>query len=366
MLQLQKTKDKVSMRQLAMIYIITGFSPAIRFLPAFTANVAKEAGWASPIVAIIPILFTIFFLHKVFSKTKDKNSFDVINSLLGKYLGNFIIVLHLIWVLFLLGFYARLHGERLAGALFPNINITIFIVIILAITSFILRSGATAIARMGEFLTPILLLLFTFTAFFLLPKVRADAILPVYFNDAIPLIKASVGTLSLFSYALILFMFSTSITGKENIAKIMLKSGIVYFIILMLLLIMSIGILGSAVTARASNPFLIIVKQISILDTIENIESLVIAMWLLSDAMMIVTLALVALNIMKYLFKLSEQRNLINILFVFIYIFSLGVASNRMEMDVFASAIIIYFNTLMGYGTPFILYVVGKSRKMIS
>lgn len=365
MQQLQKTKDKVSMRQLAMIYIITGFSPAIRFLPAFTSKVAKEAGWASPILAIIPIVLTVFFLHKVFSKTKDKDSFDVINSMLGKYFGNFIIVLHLIWVLFLLGYYVRLHGERLASTLFPNINITIFIVIILAITSFILRSGATAIARMGEFITPILLLLFIFVTIVLLPKVRTDALLPVYFNDTIPLIKASVGTLSLFSYVVILFMFSSTITDKENIAKIMLKGSIVYFIMLILLLIISIGILGSAVTARASNPFLIVVKQISILDTIENIESLVIAMWLLSDAMMIVTLALVALNIMKYLFKLSEQRNLINILFVLIYIFSLGIASNRMEMDLFASAILIYFNTLIGYGTPFVLYAFGRIRKRI-
>jgi hypothetical protein len=88
-------------------------------------------------------------------------------------------------------------------------------------------------------------------------------------------------------------------------------------------------------------------------------------MWLLSDAMMIVTLALVALNIMKCLFKLSDQRNLINILFVFIYIFSLGIASNRFQMDLFASSIIIYLNTFIGYGTPALLYVVGKARQKI-
>ena len=363
MQQAKKTKDKVSMRQLAMIYIITGFSPAIRFLPAFTAQVAKEAGWISPAAALIPIGLTVFFLHSVFSKTKDKSTFDIINSILGKYVGNFIIALHLIWVLFLLGYYVRLHGERLASTLFPNINMTLFIVIILSITSFILRSGATAIARMGEFITPILLLLFVFVTAFLLPNVRADALLPVYFNDAIPIIKASVGTLSLFSYAVIIFMFSTIITSKEKTAIIMIKAGSVYFLMLLLLLIISIGLLGSAVTARASNPFLIIVKQISILDTIENIESLVIAMWLLSDSMMIVTLALIALNIMKYLFKLSDQRNLINILLVFIYIFSLGIASNRFQMDLFASAIIIYLNTFIGYGTPALLYIVGKARK---
>lgn len=365
MKQAPQTKDKVSMRQLAMIYIITGFSPAIRFLPAFTATVAKEAGWVSPIVAIIPLGFTALFLHKVFSKTKDKNSFDIINSILGKYVGNFMIVLHLLWVLFLLGYYVRLHGERLTSTLFPNLNITFSFVAILAAASFILRSGATAIARMGEFITPILLLLFTFTAVFLVPNVRADALLPVYLNDTIPLIKASIGTLSLFSYALILFMFSNNIIGKEKTGKIMFKAGIVYFIMLILLLIMTIGNLGSSVTARSSNPFLIVVKQISILDTIENIESLVIAMWLLSDAMMIVTLSLVGLNIMKYLFKLTDQRNLINILFVLVYIFSLAIASNRMEMDLFASTIIIYLNTWIGYGTPALLYAVGMIRKKI-
>jgi spore germination protein (amino acid permease) len=365
MQQPQKTKDKVSMRQLAMIYIITGFSPAIRFLPAFTANVAKEAGWISPVMAIIPIGLTMFFFHKVFSKTKDKNTFDVINSILGKYVGNFIIILHLLWVLFLLAYYVRLHGERLSSTLFPNLNITFSFVIILAVASYTLRSGAMAVARMGEFITPILLLLFAFTAIFLIPRVRADALLPVYFNDTIPLIKASVGTLSLFSYITILLMFSNNIIGKENTAKIMYKSGLLYFIMLILLLIMSIGNLGSDVTARAANPFLIIVKQISILDTIENIESLVIAMWILSDAMMIVTLAVVSLNIMRYLFRLSDTRNLVNILFVLIYIFALAIASNRMEMDLFASTIIIYLNTWIGYGAPALLFFVGLIRRKI-
>jgi spore germination protein (amino acid permease) len=365
MQQAQKTKDKVSMRQLAMIYIITGFSPAIRFLPAFIAQVAKEAGWISPVAALIPIGLTVFFLHSVFGKTKDKSTFEVTSDILGKYASKLILFIHLIWVFFLLGYYVRLHGERLASTLFPNVNMTLFIVIILAITSFILRSGATAIARMGEFITPILLLLYAFISAFLLPNVRADALLPVYFNDTIPIIKASVGTLSLFSYAFIVFMFSSIITNKEKTAIIMIKAGSIYFVMLIVLLIMSIGLLGSAVTARASNPFLIIVKQISILDTIENIESLVIAMWLLSDAMMIATLALIALNIMKYLFKLSDQRNLINILFVFIYIFSLAIASDRFQMDLFASSIIIYLNTFIGYGTPALLYIVGKARKKI-
>ncbi|MDF2531764.1 MAG: gerKB4 [Clostridia bacterium] len=365
MQQAQKTKDKVSMRQLTMIYIITGFSPAIRFLPAFTAQVAKEAGWISPVAALIPIGLTIFFLHRVFSKTKDKSTFEVTTDILGKYTSMFILFIHLIWVLFLLGYYVRLHGERIASTLFPNINMTLFIVVVLVITSVILRSGATAIARMGEFITPILLLLYTFVTAFLLPNVRVDALLPVYFNDTIPIIKASVGTLSLFSYALIVFMFSTIVTNKEKTAIILTKAGSVYFLMLIVLLIMSTGLLGASIVARASNPFLIIVKQISILDTIENIESLVIAMWLLSDAMMIVTLALVALNIMKYLFMLSDQRNLINILFVFIYIFSLGIASDRFQMDLFASSIIIYLNTFIGYGTPALLYIVAKARKKI-
>ncbi|MDF2839457.1 MAG: gerKB4 [Clostridia bacterium] len=365
MQQAQNTKDKVSMRQLAMLYIITGFVPAIRFLPSYTALVAEEASWVSPVIAIIPIGITIFFLHKIFSRSKDKSTFDIINTILGKYVGNFMIFIHLVWVLFLLAYYTRLHGERLVSAVFPSINITFFIVIALVVTSFVLRSGATAIARMGEFITPIVILMFIFLTVFLLPKVRIDALLPVYFNDTIPLIKASLGTFSLFSYMVILLMVSTKITGKEKTAKTWIEAGLVYFIMLILLIVMTVGLLGSTVTSRAASPFLIIAKQISILDTIENIEAIVVAMWLLSDAMLIATMALVSLNIMKYFFKLSDQRNIINIMLVFTYIFSLGIASNRFEIDTFASNIIIYFNTIVGFGTPALLYIVGTIRKKI-
>lgn len=365
MQQAPKTKDRVSIRQLAMLYIITSFSAAVRFLPAFTAKVAKEANWVSPIAAIFPIGLLIYFLHMIISKSKDKSTFEIINELLGKYIGNFIIGIHFLWVIFLLAYYVRLNGERLVSTVYPNINMTFFIVLTFVVTSFVLRSGATAVARLGELITPILLILFVFVTVFLLPKIRADALLPVYFNDTLPIMKASAGTLSLFSFTIIILLFSNTITGKENIAKISTKAALVFLLMLILILVMTTGILGSSVAARASNPFLIIVKQISILDTIENMESLVIAMWILSDAMMVALLSTVILNIMKYFFKLSEPRNLINILFVFIYIFSLGLASNRFQIDHFSSSIIIYLNTFLGYGTPALLFIVGKIRKKI-
>lgn len=359
------TKDKASMRQLAMLYIITGFSPAIRFLPSFAAKVAKEAGWASPFMAVIPIGLNIFFFHRIFSKTKDKSTFEVINDILGKFAGSFVIFLHLIWTILLLALNIRLHGERLISTVFPNINVTFFIVITLIVTSVVLRSGATAIARMGEFLTPILVLLFTFVSVFLLPNIREAAVLPVYFNDITPMFKASFGTLYLFSFGLLIFMVSPQITNKKGIAKILVKAALVYYTMIVVLLLMSIGILGSLVAAKASNPFLIIVKQISILDTIENIESVVIAMWLLSDSMSIIIMSTVTLNIMKHLFKLSDQKNLINILFVFMYIASLGTATNRLEIDLFSTGIFIYVSAFFGFAMPFLLYVVGKIRRKI-
>lgn len=363
--QARKIKDIVYMRQLVMLYIIIGFSPAIRYLPAYTAEVAKEAAWVSPFVAIIPLAFTIFFLHKIYSKSGNKSTFEIIINIFGKYAGNLIIFIHLIWVLLLLAFYVRLNGERLASTVYPNIRITFFITVTLIAAAYVLRSGATALARMGEFLTPILLLLYTFIAAFLLPMVRVDALLPVYLNDAIPILKASTGTLSLFSYAILILMLSENIKGKEKTGWLLSKAAIVYLIMLVVLLIMIVGVLGSSITTRASNPFLIVVKQISILDTIENIESIVIAMWLLSDAMLITTMAYIALKIMKYLFKLSDQNRLINIFLVFIYIFSLGITSDRVEIDAFASKVLIYLNPLLGFGVPALLFVVGKIRKKI-
>lgn len=361
----QKINDKVSVKQLIMVIVVMSISPAVRFLPSFTAKAAEEAGWISPLAAMPPIYLTVYFIHKIFSKAENKSAFEMVKDILGNYIGTAALIIHLIWVLFLTAYYVRFNGERLVSSIYPNVDLNFFIIMTLVVVSIVIRSGPTVIARMGEILFPILLIIFFFVMGLLLPYIRVDTLLPISFKDAVPILKASTGTLSAYAYLFVIFLFSDNIIGKKKTLKLFGKGTIVMMSIIMLLLLTTYGMLGSSVAARAPIPFLITVKQISILDTIENIESVVVAQWMLADAILISTMTIIALNISKNLFKLSDTRNLINIFFVFIFLLSNVLARHRLEIDTLARTVVTVTNIVIGFGTPALLFFVGKLRGRI-
>lgn len=359
------TSNKISVKQLIIVLVVMSISPAERFLPVYAARNAAEAGWITPIAALPPILLTIYFMQKIFNKYKNKSTAEIIKDILGKYIGTIALSIHFFWILYIIGFYIRHHAERLVSSIYPNIDINIFIVVTTIIIAYILRFGETAIARMGEILFPILFILITFIMLLLLSNIRLDALLPIAFSDAIPIIRGSVGTLSVFCFIFVMFFFGDDIVGKQNTMKLFTKGSVVLLIMISMILFTTFGILGPSVTSRAPIPFLITVKQISIADTIENVESVVVATWVLSDTLLISTLGLILLHIAKGIFKLTDTKNFINIIGVFIFILANGIAKSRLELDSVASMINPYINAAIGFGTPVLLFIVGKLRRKI-
>lgn len=359
------SNNKVSVKQLIIVIVVMTISPTVRFLPAYAAKFANEAGWVTPWAALPPVIVTVYFIHNIFSKYQNKSTSEIIKDILGKYVGTAALIVHFIWILLLTGFYVRFSTERLVSSIYPNIDINYFTVITLVVISYIIRSGETSIARMGEILFPILFIVIGFIMLLLLPQIRADALLPISFSDAIPIIKGSAGTLSVFGYLFVIFFFSENITGKEKTRKLFLKGTAALQIMLFMVLFTSFGILGSSVIIRTPIPFLVTVKQISIADTIENIESIVVATWILSDSLLISTLFILLLNITKGIFKLSDTKNFINIFAVLIFLISNGISKNRLELDILAITGITLMNIIIGYSTPALLFIVGKLRHKI-
>lgn len=363
--QKQLPKSTITVVQMMMIYTVMGISPAIRFLPAFAVSHAKEASWLSPLAAMLPAGIVIFMLNTIFNSYPQNNCGEIIEDILGKFAGKAVMLLLLLWVVFMVPIHIRNSAERLVSSIYPNVNITFFIISTTLMISYILRSGAVVLARLGQILLPILAVLFFFVSVLLIPNIRPDALLPVSTQDVIPVFKASLGTTTILGYIFIIFFFSENIVEKKSVGKVIIPFGFLIIVILLLLLLTTVGIMGHTVVKRAPIPFLTVVKQISVMDTIENIESVAVAIWILSDVILIATMSIISLNIMKYLFHLPDTKNIINIYLTFLTIIALGVAKNRLELDILSSQVAPYLNTVLGHVPPIILFVVGKIRKKL-
>lgn len=356
-------KDKVSVRQLFFIFTIIISSPATRFLTKYAAAKAKQAAWVSPFFCIVPFVALILMIDSLLKKYQEQSMSDIINILMGKYLGKLVNIAYLLWAVWLTALYTRYYTERLTSSIYPNINNSVFVILTLIPIAYMLRSGFTVIARMSEVLLPFIGTMLVIMSLLLLPKVRMDNILPVYYNDIVPVIKGSLASTSMLSYLFLLFFLSDRIVNLKSLKNFGYIATYINVSSLVLLTFITVGVLGYSITERAPMPVLTVVKQISLMDTIENIESIIVAIWIFADFTMISTFSVVCLNLIKSVFGLSDTKPLINIYTVLIYFLAMGICSSKFELEKFSNTILAPLNIALGFCFPVILFVLSKLRK---
>lgn len=356
-------KDSISVRQLFFVFTIIVSSPVTRFLPKYSAAKAQQAGWVSPIVSIVPFIALVLIADRLLNKYKEQSMAEIITNLLGKYLGKLVLVLYLLWAFYVEAMYIRFYAERLTGTIYPNINNNILIMILLIPIAYMLHSGFTVIARISEIILPFIGAILVLLTIFLLNRVRVDNLLPVYFNDIIPIIRGSYSMTGVIAYMFLLFFLGDRLVNLKSLRKFGYISAAVNISSATLVNLITIGVMSSSITRRNPAPVLSVVKQISILDTIENIEVIVVAIWVFADFILVSTLFTVLLKLLKAILGLSDTKPLINMLAVLLYFLSLGVTARKFEMDEFSDQLVLPMNIVMGYIIPAALFVLSMVRK---
>lgn len=112
-------------------------------------------------------------------------------------------------------------------------------------------------------------------------------------------------------------------------------------------------------------PYIFTVKSVSLLKTIERIESIAVASWVVVDFSVISFYIYISVKIIKSIFSLSDEKLLLGPVTLISYVFSHYLASNRFELENFSKYISVWANIILGFVIPFIVLVVGKIRKKV-
>lgn len=355
---------KISMQQ-ALIFLFMGLlSPIIRLFPQHTAKIAGKAGWLAPIPALIPLIILIYIIYSFFKANQDANLSDIYCKILGNALGRVVVFLYLLWTLMLLCLYLRYYAERLLSSIIPNTSISFLLIALAIIVFYGARKGLVPVARANEIFIYFFMFAFLIVSIFGAPDIKFRNIMWVSYLDTLPVLKASYVITSIWGYFLYIFFLGDKI-NKQDMKRISFMFLIFLLVISIAVLIWVIGVLGPSLTAHKSLPFFIMVKYIYILDTIQGVESLLLALWALSDFAIVSLTALIATSIMKSLLSLKDSNALLSPVLLFGVIGALYVAKNRFELETFTNHVGLPINLLLTFIIPVLVFLVGKVRKII-
>lgn len=357
------SRKKISIRQAAILFLMFVYSAAIRIFPSYAAKTAGRAGWLSPVAAILPFICLVIIVQALFKDDRDANLSDIIRKYLGKIFGSAVIALYLLWMLVIVGIFTRNFAERFLSSLLPNTPMNFFTVTILIIVYFTLRNGIIYISRTAEFLFLILSLIFVVLFVLTTPNFEVINLFPVTYHDALPLIKSSYSNFGIWSIFTFVFFFGDKINDKEHIKRYGLQSLAYLVIMTMMLLIQTIGVYGYSVIERVPMAYAFVVKSISVLETIERIESIAVVSWVIADFIAISVVFYIIVSIIKSLFSLSDAKPFISPVTVFAFIFSLYIAQNKFELESFTNYISLPINITLGFIIPLITLIIKSVRR---
>lgn len=357
--------NKISIRQVVVIFLIAIASPIIRVIPRYCAEIAQEASWLTPIFSTVAFMILLFVLNKIMGKNTPESLEDIICKVFGKVIGTILTYIYILWFIIMLSVYLRYFADRITASIFVFTPNKFFIATMLFVIYIVLRKDIKFFARYIEFFLLIFIIFLCSSFFIAIPSINISNLFPVTTNDFGKIALSALPLLAVQSFITYLFFLGDKISNKQEFKSHIKKILATVVLTSVMVILLTIGIFGCKLTQDLNLPFFIFFKNIEILGIIERIESVLITFWVVTDFCIITMFGFVAIKLIKKTLKLSSTKQIVTPLLFFSYVLSMFIASSQFEMVSLSQYVLIPVNLILGMGMPIVLLIVGKIRKKI-
>jgi spore germination protein AB len=214
-----KLEERFLISPFLVFFLISSIQLGVGIL-GFQRIIAKAAGydsWISIIAAGIIVVLIIGLMYRILEKA-DGDIFSVHQNLFGKWVGNAISTIFMIYLLAFSIIVLRTFIEVIQVWMFPEFNVPIFGLYFLMLSYYVITGGFRTVTGISLF-SIILPSYLVFTLFFPLKYADLGNLLPVFDHSIMELVNATKGmTLSMMGFE-VLFVFYPFIKKPEKSRK---------------------------------------------------------------------------------------------------------------------------------------------------
>ncbi|HAN09563.1 MAG TPA: spore gernimation protein KB [Clostridiales bacterium] len=279
-------KIKITSHQLMAITMTYVCGASTIIIASSAASLAKQDAWISAVVAALFGLIVIWLNTYLGGLYPDKTYVEVIQLLLGKWLGGFVVATFVFvciggaaqFVWYVGDFFTTQYMTET-----PTYIIDVLFVIVIVIAIFY---GLEAIARASEIFFYIIIAMFILSMFLVMPNINIDNIFPVLEKGIVPVLKGSLPLLAFTVLPLIIlnmiYPVNINVNDIKDAKKSMLKGYIIGMSITFISIVMCIFVLGSTITADVRYPVVFLTKEINVGIIFTRLEALIVIVWILT------------------------------------------------------------------------------------
>ncbi|MBR5137101.1 MAG: GerAB/ArcD/ProY family transporter [Clostridia bacterium] len=288
--------DRMTSRQQLLLMTTCLFSPMVRLLPRLNTAKAGQGAWISILIAAVPTLLMVIFAHFFIQGKDGKGTLgDMFTRAYGKVAGNVINMLLTIWIAVYSGVVLRTSSERMISTIYKQAEPMFFSLVLILLILMVATGKSKTLGHMGQVTWCILIPVLVLVTVFALTNVKMKNLLPVTISDSVSYVKGAVPVISVMSPWL--YFLYIPVTGNRQaslgskIARFSMALGIALAVT-----ITTVGVLGVELTEVLHDPFFSMIRTLNVFGILERMESLVIALWVLTDVIYLGGLLLVCVE----------------------------------------------------------------------
>lgn len=353
---MQNNKDIIPIGQLIFILMLTMVGSGVLTLARNLVEVAPYDYWIIILAGgLVGILFSLICGY-IIRLSPRKTYFEILCNSLSKPIAYIVGFAYVLYLTISLGLIVRLFGETMKAFLLESTPIEIIIVGILITSIYLVRQGIEVLGRMLQFLFPIVAVFVTII--FALSFVNSDVsnLLPVFQITFTEVLEGMPVTIFSFIGFEMLLFFGVHLKDPKQATKS-------YIAVVAVTLFYILAVVATIAQFGPMQTKYLIWPTLDLFDTIElpglfieNVQVVVMALWILAVFSSIAPMHLAATDMLKSLTGSKDQAYLAPMLLPIIYLFSI-VPENLPEVYVVMDLFTKYLVTSMSFLIPLIVLV---------
>lgn len=265
-----------------MLIVVVILSTVILFVPSVTAEKAKQSAWIVPMVASFAGVVTLWLVTRLGRRFPSYPLPQYSQIILGKVFGKLLVVWYSLFFIFASILVVHEFIEAISITMLPETPPLAISLALMLVGVYATSKGIEVIARMNQFIFPLLLV--SLMVVFILSwfKMDLDRLLPLLEEGMKPVLAASWIPASWYGEVI----FIAFIFPQINKPKEVLKKGLIGLLLaaglMVIMILVTIAIFGSTLTSIYTFPFWSTARYLEFGKYIQRMESLLLIIWISS------------------------------------------------------------------------------------
>jgi spore germination protein KB len=356
--------NKITCHQLYSINATISLGGSILIISSTLASIAKQDAWLSSLIATVFGLLVMLLYYYLGSRYPGLTLIGIIRKVFGKWLGFFVSFCYVaIFIRISAGvpwFIGSYFGRVMHETPVLVINMLFMAGIVIAVLY-----GIETIARASELFIIFVSAIFFIFIILLVKSIKLEYITPMLENGFCPVLKGSffMSCYITFSAINILMVFPHYVSDISKAKGALIKSQIWSGIISGLTILMTILVLGSALTERSCFPALLLATEISAGPVITRLEYVITIIWLTTQFMIGLFFFFSATTSLSELIGLKDYKIIVLPTGLIVLILSVIVFPNAVYMAEWDNLVYAPLITTFGFIIPLLLVIVYYLKK---